>query len=1013
MPHRSARRLLLTAAAALLAALPFANAAPPRPAPRWIPRQSRLIPLHFEANRGQAPAGYSLVLRRGAVAAGFFPGGVQFVVAGRAGGPERIGMIFPGSSALPLGSGPPSGRTNYLLGNDPAQWHRHVPIYDAVNYPRLYPGISLRFYGRKGVLEHDFTVAAGADPSRISFRMSGVGALRVTAAGDLAEKDQADRILLRRPLAYQGPAGRRKVVAARFVLLPGGRVGFALGPYNTSQPLVIDPILVFASYLDGSQNDLSTAVTTDAAGDVLVTGTTTSTDFPTLGAVQPSLDCGQQSCDSAQDVYVAKFDPSGSRLLYATYLGGSSADTPGGIAVDPTGNVIGAGTTLSRQDFPRVGPIPAPVSQYNNSFFLLSLSPDGSQLNYSGTIGGFGQNARVTVDASGNAYLAGETDDPNFLVTPGTLAPAALGYPSSQMFVMKVDPAGNLLYSTIVPGNAAAGPTDFNANDFQPAGLFADDQDQLTIAGTGGDGLPVTAGVVGSTMPSRGASLQSTAGFVLQLNATASAVNFASYVPGTDAVAGLAVDPQGDLFVTGNTVETSFPASANAWQTSLSYSGPSPEEAGFVAELAPGATAVKAATYLHGGEGTTGWNRTEMQAIVLDSQGDVFAAGQTGSDAFHLVNPLMKSFVTSNGSAWDMVLTELSPDLSTMKFSTYLSATDTYGGGSTFTAMAMDSSDHLVVTGTTLSPNFPTTPTSAEPRLPANSSGTLETHTFVAKIDAAGTPPVTYLPLALNFGPVFVGTSGNEQVVEVTNSSGAPLAITNISTDDGSFVQSNDCGAGLAVNASCSIQVSFAPTTTGNQFGVLTLTDSSGGSHTLDLAGSGGDLSFRPSGGSSLSSTVAAGGTAQYELELDATESMPGTFALTCSGAPSGSHCSVSPYTANTAGLTSPFTVSVTTTARSLLPPLPSRRLPRQPWLMLLALLALGGLRAVTTRRRLWPALGFAMLCLTVGCGGGSAGLGGNSGGGLAGTPAGTYTLLVTASNGTVSRSTSLTLIVQ
>ncbi len=258
-------------------------------------------------------------------------------------------------------------------------------------------------------------------------------------------------------------------------------------------------------------------------------------------------------------------------MLYSTYLGGTSANYAAAIALDSKGNIIVAGISSSN-DFPHAGAVPALTCPSTAAcYFIASLTSDGSAFNYSGLIGGaanlgdtdYENQGRLAIDGAGNAYLADVTDDPKFDITPGTLASTVPGYPYNSTFVLKVGPTGALVYSTIVPGTAPQNAGSLN-NIFFPAGISVDSNGQATIAGTAGLGLPTAAGVIAPTFPNNPNVEDASAGFVLQLNATASAIIYATYVPGMDVVGGYVVDSMGNSLLTGQTSETTLPVRSNA-----------------------------------------------------------------------------------------------------------------------------------------------------------------------------------------------------------------------------------------------------------------------------------------------------------------------------------------------------------------------------------------------------------------------------------------------------------------
>jgi hypothetical protein len=792
-------------------------------------RSLQLSPVAFEENRGQALQKYSFLLHRDGLSAMFSANGVDLALCGKSGCDEKLALTFAGAHSVPESASALTGHANYFLGNNSARWIRNIPLSSMIEYKELYPGISLSFYGNSQELEHDFRIAPGADPSRIALRIDGARRIDQTGDGGLEVHTANGSLTLRRPVAYQETDTGRTPVDAQFLLSGDGSIQFRLGAYDRRRPLVIDPVIVFSSYLGGTGTDLATAITTDANGDVLVTGSTTSTDFPTKNALQTSLGTNGQS------VFVTKFDPTGKTLIYSTYLGGSSqalgsaSATGGAIAVDASGNAIVAGLTSSA-NFPVAGAGTSLSCQTNDKcFFLASLSSDGSKLNYSGTVGGeqgfytFGAGVNLAVDAKGNAYLAGTTDHSNFQITAGTLATSVIGYPYNETFVLKVDPTGKLLYSTVIPGNDT-NSTDLlqpYTNDFIPTGIAVDALGDVTIAGTTGLGLPTTSGVVGPQFPNAYVNVSNpSAGFVLQINSSASAINFATYLPGTDFNGGLTVGRTGNLYLTGGTGETNLPVSANAYEKTLSPNANGQYAAGYIMELNPQATAVVAATYM-------GANSVPLYAfsgMSLDSQGNVFVGGQAVSQSFPLQNPFVTEYEYTV-STGDMILAEMNPDLSTLKFGSFFNATSGVYAGSNFAGLAVDNSNNLVVAGTTLSFSFPTTSDSFEPQLPppANPNVGLQ-HSFVAKFDmTTPAPAICFSTFYIAFGKVSANSSAN-QSLNVTNCGNAPLTISSAVSSDPTVVVSESCGT-VAAGSSCPVNVTFTPVSSNSTSGTITFTD--------------------------------------------------------------------------------------------------------------------------------------------------------------------------------------------
>ena len=784
-------------------------------------------PIAFEANRGQAPQKYSFLFHRDGLRAIFYANGADLALCGRDACNDNLALTFVGAHSVPESTSTLTGHANYLYGNDSSRWIRDIPLSSTIEYKNLYPGISLSFYGNGQELEHDFRVAPGADPSSIALRFDGAARIDLTDDGGLEIHTTTGALVLKKPFAYQETGDNRRLVDARFQQTGDGEIRFHVGAYDRSRLLVIDPVIVFASYLGGTGTDLVRAVTTDANGDVLVTGSTTSTDFPTRNALQSSLGSNGQS------VFVTKVDPTGQTLIYSTYLGGSSqalgATSAAGdaIAVDANGNAIIAGLASST-NIPVAGAGSALSCQTNDQcFFVASLSPDGSTLNYSGTVGGqqgfyiFGSGVNLAVDAAGNAYLAGTTDDPNFQITPGTLATSTIGYPHDETFVLKVDPTGKLLYSTVVPG-ADTNSNDLlqpYTNDFIPTGIAVDTSGDVTIEGTAGLGLPTTSGVVAPQFPNAYVNVENpSAGFALQINPSASAINFATYLPGTDFGGGLTASSAGNLYITGGTGETNLPVSVNAYEKTIAPNSYGQYAAGYIMELSPQATSVLSATYLGGNTvGSYGFS-----GIALDSHDNVFVGGYAISQSFPLQNPFVTEYEVT-GSIADLVLAGMSPDLSALAFGTYLSATSGVYAGSGFAGLAVDNTDHLIAAGTTAALDFPTTSGSFEPQLPTPSNANVGLqHSFVARFDmSAPAPAVCFSSFSVTFGNVNAGSSSSQTLI-INNCGNATLDVSSIASSAPTVTASDNCSS-VAPGSSCSATLTFAPVNSTATNGTITL----------------------------------------------------------------------------------------------------------------------------------------------------------------------------------------------
>src|SRR5437588_748149 len=456
------------------------------------------LPLSFEANRGQADPQVRF-LARGPQQTLFLTSteAVQVVTRPAPPGSEPpaprnakprgsatgtvLRMSFAGANqaARVTGLEELPGKAHYFIGNNPAQWRPNVPTYAKVRYDDLYPGIDLIYDGTQRHLEYDFVVRPGADPHRIALRLQGDDRLEVDSQGDLVLHTAAGVIRQRKPAIYQEIGAVRKEIPGGYVLSGAQQIGFQVAAYDATRPLVIDPVLVYSTYLEGSVDDYGYGIAVDGSGNAYVTGYTVSTDFPTTAGAF------QTTARGNNDAFVAKINPSGSALVYSTYLGGNANDYGYAIAVDGSGNAYVTGSTTS-PDFPTTAGAFQTTPSGNNDAFVAKINPSGSALVYSTYLGGNANDYGygIAVDGSGNAYVTGSTTSPDFPTTAGAFQTTPSG--NNDAFVAKINPSGSaLVYSTSLPGNP-------NADRY---GIAVDGSGNAYVTGsTTSPDFPTTAG---------------------------------------------------------------------------------------------------------------------------------------------------------------------------------------------------------------------------------------------------------------------------------------------------------------------------------------------------------------------------------------------------------------------------------------------------------------------------------------------------------------------------------------
>ena len=595
------------------------------------------MPLSFERNAGQVADrsdvwvgranGYGLAI--GASGATIVP-----AAPGRS---DVIRMQFlnarPTATAKPLE--PLAGKTNYLVGRDPKRWIQNLATYGRIEYQNVYEGIDVAWYGNQGQLEYDFLVQPGADPNRIRVRFEGTWRLELEENGDVRIDTAAGSMKLRLPEVYQEIAGARKRVQGRYVLRAANEIGFELAGYDRSRPLVIDPTLVYGTYFGGSGMSV-TAITTDTLGNVYIGGYA-SAGLPVMSPLQPGM-LGDR------DVWVAKFNPTGTVLLYSTYVGGSRLEylgTQSSLAVTASGELIATGATSST-DFPLVNAVQSQGSAdpLYTLPFAFKLNPSGSAFVYSTYVGGAppnGATARaVATDAAGDAYIAGEAYG-GFATTPGAYQ-SSYGGGWSDAFVVKLDPSGALLYSTLMGG----------AGQDSAVAIAVDSAGNAYIAGnTGSSSFP---GNPPGAVTTNAGNLDA---FVAKLNPDGSAVSWLTLLGGTgdDLPTAMARDSaSGKLYVVGSTTSTDLPTTAGVIQPASN--GP---KQGFIASINPDGMSLGFVTYLGGGR------EDAIQGIALTPSGQLVVAGSTTSTGFPTTNAIQPAFTglttslyasTNYGASW-------------------------------------------------------------------------------------------------------------------------------------------------------------------------------------------------------------------------------------------------------------------------------------------------------------------------------------------------------------------------
>jgi hypothetical protein len=788
------------------------------------------LPARFEANRGQADPDVRFVARGNGYSLSLSPGGATLALDGsKANRPDEIVTLRAvGANPAPqvVGVDQLPGTTNYMLGDDPSQWQTGVPGYSSVRYRHIYPGVDLVFHGGEGQLEYDFVLAPGADPRAITLAFDGVKGIAIQPSGDLALSTGSGDVVQKRPTLYQEIDGKRRSVPGAYVMQGGDRVGFSVGAFERTRPLVIDPVLTYSSFLGAAGDERGRAIAVDSTGAAYITGETSSASFRTRGAAQAGF-------MNETDVFVTKLSTTASgdaSLVYSTYLGGSRDESGIGIAVDARGRAWVTGETTSRKVVPTKSDtrlaedaFPTTAGAYQSAFQSV-------------------EDPKVLTDVKADAFVA--LLDTNLSGPASLVYSTYLGSPGVDVGTgIAVDPGGRPWVAGYT--NSAAFPTTPGVH-------------KRTKEDTKEGNKPVDEDIflarLDPSKPQPAESLVST------------------YLGGTgnDRAGGVAVDKAGNGYVTGVTRSTDFPTSTNFPTEGASFQ-PAPQGAAdaFVAKLDQGVQSLLYSTYFGGGQNDAGY------AIAVNSSGRAFITGQTQSaqtepgrfpvtpNAYQTVKPLgLNGFVSALDTAGP------TPGLA---YSTYLGGSSVDGfsdppsscvmpdprcRGERGSAIALTGEVNALVTGETNAPDFLPPTTAAGAFQPEKAGGFASTDAFLARIDVSASGPE-----ALVYGSSLGGNAedagngvaadpaGNAYVTGDTLSSDLPVI-------DGAFQERRPGGSDAFV-----AKIGTADDITPRVTELAPRGGPTGGGTTVKITGKGFEAATRVSFGSSEVPVVSSSDT--------------------------------------------------------------------------------------------------------------------------------------------------------
>jgi hypothetical protein len=822
------------------------------------------------------------------------------------------------------------GRTNYFIGNNPSKWHTNVPRYARVKYAEIYPGVDMVFYGQGSEIESDYILAPGASADRIRLGIEGERGLNFDAQGNLILSTNEGNVVLEKPKAYQEIEGIRRGVEASYVRRRGHLVGVRLGAYDAKKPLVIDPALSYATFLGGSNQslgqELPNGIAVDSSGDAYITGYTKATDYPTTtGAYQttnnasglyafvtklnatgtalvystflegsntgegegiavdasgdayvagatsstdfPTLN-GYQSVAVAGGAFLAELNPSGSGLIYSTYLAGTGGgDGANAVALGANGNAYLAGVTNST-DFP-ITPGLAYQSTNNSTGgtgFVAEINsglPGTPSLLYSSYVGGGTQDSilGLAVDSSGNAYVTGWTHSPDYPVTPSAYQPNFLNTDGMGTFSEVSTTSANLNYSTYVGGSSNGFGSSFdNGYDvaIAPSGIA------YVVGVTYAKNFPLVNAIsTTSNAPNAKAFI---AGYNTTKSGTASLV-YSTYFGGSLSDLGfdIKVDSLGNIYVTGTTASSDFPTVIGAPQPNLAGA-----QNAFLSELNSTGSTLLFSTFLGGGS-----DAAYTLALDQASPPNAYIAGIASEASFPVtagayqttlkgptnnfvaklspgaaqgvfVAPTTLNFgnqgINSTSASQTVTLTNnASTTLSNIAITFTGANPGDFGETNTCGATSTTNGSLAAFTTCQISVAFTPSATGAESAT-LNIADSDASSPQLVTLSGTGTA-VSLSPSTLNFGNQTENTASAPQTVTLTNNGTTALAINSITTtgaNAGDFSQTNTCGASVAAGGNCTISVTFTPTTQSAESATLQVSDSDPSSpQTVALTGTG------------------------------------------------------------------------------------------------------------------------------------------------------------------------------
>lgn len=630
----------------------------------------RLDPSVLYLSRGR---GYTVFVTRDALVLRLSSAGAalgQAPTQGDAAGAEvALRLSFPGAerSVPVVGERPAKTRIHYILGSDPEGWSVDNPTFQQVRYRDVWPGIDLVLYDRGGACEYDFVLSPGADPGRIAMRWEGADAVSLDDAGRLVLSTPLGDVVQSAPVLHQDGPGGPVPVTGRFALRDDETLGFEVDAYDPARPLVIDPVLVYASLFGFNHRDFIHGIDADASGAAIVVGETQSTNLPTTpGVIQPT----KPNQLGMSDAFVAKFTPQGDALQWCTYLGGSTPswtinaeDQAYGVDLGPAGTIWICGRT-DTTDFP------VTANAYKSSVdkidgFLCELSADGTTLLYSTYFGAthFDSLEAVHVSPDGTVVVTGRGDGTLAAITPNAPQPTHAGGDCG--IVVQFSPTHQIDFCTWFGGGStpSGGTADTWGTDIERGA----DGRIYVVGWTDASSVPLfTNGFQQGSAGSREI-------WLARFEPVSGAVEYSTLIGGSkaeavDSLPSLAIDGAGTVWVASESDSGDYPTTAGAFQPSQNGVLYDDGVLTCVDTNQAGAASLLWSTYFGGGLPDS------IHALERDAGGTLWVFGRTLSSDF----PMLLAWDEQKNGSSDTFLAGFDPGGNLLS--------STYFGGDTYEA---------------------------------------------------------------------------------------------------------------------------------------------------------------------------------------------------------------------------------------------------------------------------------------------------------------------------------------